>query len=86
MSQEEVMRFLKDVNQDHDLRTSLEEAADPQAFIQMVHQLGYQFEAGELEEVAHEQSQGIITRRPTGVWHWLRTVNWIDRSQTTHSL
>ncbi len=85
MSKDEAIRFLQDANYQHDLREKLEQAANPEQFLQMVKNLGYDFETEELEEVAHEQSQGITTRRSTGVWHWLRTVHWIDRSQSSHS-
>ncbi|MDJ1183397.1 Nif11-like leader peptide family natural product precursor [Roseofilum casamattae] len=82
MSNAEAMRFLKDANSKHGLRQTMEGASNPEAFIQIVKQLGYNFETKELEEVAHQQSEGITTRRSTGVWHWLRTVNWIDRTQS----
>ncbi|MBP0030742.1 Nif11-like leader peptide family natural product precursor [Roseofilum sp. Guam] len=90
MSKEEVIRFLHEVMDNEkpehqDLREALEEATNPEAFIQIVNKEGYDFEIVELEEVAHEQGEakGITIRRPTGVWHWLRNVNWLDRTKTT---
>jgi hypothetical protein len=39
--------------------------------------LGYDFTPTELKQVVAEQSHGILIRRKTGVWKWLRDVAWM---------
>jgi len=41
-------------------------------------ELGYSFTTEELLAVVKEHSEGV-TRRKTGIWQWLRSVNWIEK-------
>jgi predicted ribosomally synthesized peptide with nif11-like leader len=81
MSIESATQFLKDVNWSWDLREKFQEVATPEEFIDVATQLGYNFTTEELEQIAHEYSEGAKVRRGYGVWAWLRTVNWIRRDQ-----
>lgn len=79
MSQENAHQFLSDAAQDQKLREQFDQVANPQEFIQKCHELGYEFTAEELESVVQAHSEDVATRRKTGVWTWLRQVNWISR-------
>jgi len=77
VSKESAAQFLKDATWDVDLREQFNAVAKPEEFIKVASQLGYTFTTEELKAVVHEHSQGIQTRRSTGIWSWLRRVNWI---------
>lgn len=77
MSLESATRFLSAVSQDELLREKFETAADPRDFLHISQQLGYSFTTEELMEVVKAQSQGVVVRRNTGVWKWLRHINWV---------
>ncbi len=77
MSLESATRFLEAAAHDEELRERFEQVHTPEEFLHMVEQLGYSFTAAELMVLAKEQSQGIAVRRHTGVWKWLRHVNWV---------
>lgn len=77
MSIESASRFLEAVAYDETLRDKFEQVQSPEEFLNMTQQLGYSFTTEELLGLAKEQSQGILVRRHTGVWKWLRSVNWV---------
>ncbi len=77
MSIESANRFLKAVSNDEELRERFESVTCPDEFVRMTEQLGYSFTTDELLAVAKEQSEGVLVRRSTGVWKWLRQVHWV---------
>lgn len=79
MSKEEANRFLTAITAKAELREKLEKAQSPQEFSQIAGDLGFKFTPDELKEVVEEHSRGVVQRRGTGIWHWLRNVPWISR-------
>ena len=77
MSIESASRFLEAAASDEGLRRKFEGVEGPDDFLKMTEQLGYSFTTDELMAIAHEQSQGVEVRRSTGVWKWLRGINWV---------
>jgi predicted ribosomally synthesized peptide with nif11-like leader len=77
MSLESANRFLEAVSYDETLRVRFEQVTCPEEFLRITEQLGYSFTTDELMALAREQSQGVLIRRSTGVWKWLRHVNWV---------
>ena len=77
MSKKNASQFLVDAAQNRTLRETLETATNAEEFLNIAHQLGYAFTTEELSNVIHDCSEGIKVRRTTGVWPWLRHVNWI---------
>lgn len=77
MSIESASRFLEAVTYDETLRDKFENVRSPEEFLTISQQLGYSFTTEELLGLAKEQSQGIMVRRHTGVWRWLRSVKWL---------
>lgn len=77
MSKESAKQFLKEAVNNMSLRDKFADVRTPQEFIDVATTLGYDFTTEELETIVKEASQGVETRRPTGVWPWLRTIPWI---------
>lgn len=77
MSIESANRFLEAVAYDETLREKFEGITSPEEFLRITEQLGYSFTTDELMSIAREQSQGVLVRRTTGVWKWLRGINWV---------
>lgn len=77
MSKKNASQFLSDAAQNRTLRETLETANNAEEFLNISQQLGYTFTKEELSNVIHDSSEGIKVRRITGVWPWLRHVNWI---------
>lgn len=77
MSLESANQFLQAVASDETLRDKFESVNGPDEFVKITQQLGYNFTTEELLAIAKEQSQGVTLRRHTGVWKWLRTINWV---------
>ncbi|MBF2026527.1 MAG: Nif11-like leader peptide family natural product precursor [Oscillatoriales cyanobacterium C42_A2020_001] len=77
MSLESASRFLEAVAYGEELREKFERVQSPEEFLKVIEQLGYSFTTAELMTLAKEQSQGVTVRRHTGVWKWLRHINWI---------
>jgi predicted ribosomally synthesized peptide with nif11-like leader len=77
MSIESANRFLEAVAYDEGLRDKFQAVQGPDDFLSIIQQLGYSFTTDELLSIAHEQSAGISVRRHTGVWKWLRGINWV---------
>lgn len=76
MSREESERFLASAAHSSKLRSQFESVQTPEEFIQKVHELNYDFSTEELVALVAELSAGVLQRRKTGVWDWLRTVPW----------
>jgi len=77
MSIESANRFLEAVSYDETLRDKFDDVTSPEEFLSLIEQLGYSFTTDELMTIAKEQSQGILVRRHTGVWKWLRGIRWV---------
>lgn len=77
MSKESATKFLETAARKTDLRKHFQSVNAPQEFIRVAEKLGYSFTTEELKETVQEHSQGVKTRRRTGVWPWLRSVNWV---------
>ncbi|USR89804.1 Nif11-like leader peptide family natural product precursor [Phormidium yuhuli AB48] len=84
MSIENAEQFLKDVLHEPDLRNAFTKSESPEQFLNIAQGLGYDFSSQDLETVVARHSQGVNTRRRTGIWQWLRTVPWIDRQEARH--
>ena len=76
MTQESAYKFLSDASNNEHLRDKFQHVSNGQEFIQICQSLGYDFTTDELQEVIQENSEGVEVRRKTGVWTWLRQVNW----------
>jgi predicted ribosomally synthesized peptide with nif11-like leader len=81
MSVESATRFLRAVAQDESIRERFDAVRSPDEFLKISDQLGYCFTTAELKEIVAEQSKDVLVRRSTGVWKWLRNVNWLERQQ-----
>ncbi len=79
MSIESAIRFLDTVTDDETLRRQFEHAQTPADFLSLVQEMGFNFTTQELIQAVKENSAGVETRRHTGVWKWLRQVNWVAR-------
>jgi predicted ribosomally synthesized peptide with nif11-like leader len=77
MSVKSASRFLCSASQDQRLRDKFVSVNSPEEFVAISHQLGYCFTPAELKTVVSEYSNGVILRRTTGVWKWLREVHWM---------
>ncbi len=77
MSLESATRFLEAAAHNEELRDRFESVQSPEEFMHVIEQLGYSFTTAELMSLAREQSQGVSVRRHTGVWKWLRQINWV---------
>ncbi len=76
MSKESAIKFLADAALDDHLRNHFINVDTPEKFIKIAQECGYQFTTEELHEVIKEHSEGILIRRQTGIWKWLRNVKW----------
>lgn len=83
MSIESASRFLRAAAQDQTIREKFAAANSPAEFLQVSDQMGYCFTTTELEALIRELSQEAMVRRLTGVWKWLRNVNWIEKSHNS---
>lgn len=79
ISKQDVNKFLKAAAQNTALQEKLKLAANPEEFIKIASELGYTFTSEMLLAVVKEYSEGVTLRRQTGVWRWLRSVNWVER-------
>lgn len=77
MSAQSANQFLTKAVHDLEFQNKFEQAANPQEFIQIAEELGFDFTPDELKAVVQQNSEGVKVRRQTGVWRWLRNVNWI---------
>jgi predicted ribosomally synthesized peptide with nif11-like leader len=77
MSVKSASRFLCTASQDQRLRDKFMAARSPEEFAEISNRLGYSFTPTELKTVVSEYSHGVLLRRNTGVWKWLRDVRWM---------
>ncbi|MEB3295614.1 MAG: Nif11-like leader peptide family natural product precursor [Synechococcales bacterium] len=80
MSVKSATRFLTAAARDQQVRDKFSAVKSPIEFLEVSQQLGYSFTTAELKKVVTLQSRGVIVRRSTGVWPWLRSVSWIERT------
>jgi predicted ribosomally synthesized peptide with nif11-like leader len=77
MSVESANRFLHAISQDQSLRDKFAAVQSSGEFLQTSQHLGYDFTLSELRAVVSAESEGVVIRRNTGIWKWLREVKWI---------
>jgi predicted ribosomally synthesized peptide with nif11-like leader len=77
MSVKSASRFLCTASQDQRLRDKFNAVRSPEEFAEISNRLGYSFTPTELKTVVSEYSHGVLLRRNTGVWKWLRDVRWM---------
>ena len=77
MSKQSATQFLSVVARNTEVQENFNSVNNPQEFVQVAEELGYNFTTEELKDVVKEHSEGVTLRRKTGVWNWLRRVNWI---------
>ncbi|MBC7516021.1 MAG: Nif11-like leader peptide family natural product precursor [Alkalinema sp. FL-bin-369] len=77
MSIKSAARFLSAASKDQVLRDRFSAVESPEDFLCVSQQMGYSFTTDELKKLVVRQSRSVQIRRDTGVWHWLRNVNWI---------
>lgn len=80
MSVENATKFLEEVAQRNDIRSHFLHVRSPQEFANVAGDLGFHFTPQELKDVVKEHSAGVNQRRHTGVWEWLRTVPWVEKT------
>lgn len=83
MSVESASRFLTVVAQDQLIREKFTAVTSPEEFLKISDQLGYSFTIAELKQLVQEFSQDAGVRRSTGVWKWLRNINWLHKADET---
>lgn len=69
--------FLEAVSHNEELREKFATVNSPDEFLEVSRQLGYSFTTEELLTLVRERSKGVLVRRNTGVWKWLRSINWV---------
>ena len=77
MTKENAQLFLEAATNDLILRDKLTVANNADEFLRIAEGLGYKFTTQDLKEIVAENSEAATVRRKTGVWPWLRHVNWI---------
>jgi predicted ribosomally synthesized peptide with nif11-like leader len=77
MSIESANLFLEDAAREIALRDNFKDVTNAEEFLEVARKLGYDFTTEELKESVSELSKGVLVRRKTGVWPWLRSVKWI---------
>jgi predicted ribosomally synthesized peptide with nif11-like leader len=76
MSVRSAARFLSAAAQDGQVRDRFAAVNSPEEFLQVSQGMGYCFTTAELLRLVRIKSLAQETRRVTGVWKWLRGVNW----------
>lgn len=77
MSKQSATQFLSVAARNTEVQENFRSVNNPEEFVQVAEGLGYNFTTEELKDVVKEHSEGVTLRRKTGVWNWLRRVNWI---------
>jgi predicted ribosomally synthesized peptide with nif11-like leader len=77
MSLESATRFLIAIAQDESMREKFAQVRSAEEFLSVSDQLGYHFTTSQLKQVIAQESQNVILRRQTGIWRWLRNVEWM---------
>jgi hypothetical protein len=75
---ENAKRFLADASSRESIREHFIDVTNAHDFIEKVKSLGYDCDQDDLKAVVKSYSEKTEIRRNTGIWAWLRTVNWID--------
>ena len=79
MSIKSAARFLSAASQDQEIRDRFQSVKSPDDFLCVSQEMGYSFTTAELKKIITLKSRNIQVRRTTGVWRWLRQVNWVER-------
>jgi predicted ribosomally synthesized peptide with nif11-like leader len=79
MSIKSAARFLSAASQDQEIRDRFQLVESPDDFLCVSQEMGYSFTTAELKKIITLKSRNIQVRRTTGVWRWLRQVNWVER-------
>lgn len=79
MSIKSAARFLSAASQDQEIRDRFQLVESPDDFLCVSQEMGYSFTTAELKKIVTLKSRNIQVRRTTGVWRWLRQVNWVER-------
>lgn len=78
MSKQNATKFFQAAVTDTALREKFKRCGNLEEFLQAASELGYTFTQAQLMAVVKQHSEGINFRRKTGVWLWLRSINWIE--------
>lgn len=76
MAKENAEQFLEVATHDAALRDKLKAVSNLEEFVEVAQAMGYKFTSQELKAVIKENSEGVIMRRKTGIWPWLRQFSW----------
>lgn len=82
MSIKSAARFLSAASQDQEIRDRFQSVKSPEDFLCVSQEMGYSFTTAELKKIITLKSRNIQFRRTTGVWRWLREVNWVNRQES----
>ncbi len=80
MSIKSAVRFLSAASRDQEMRDRFQSVQSPEDFLCISQEMGYSFTTAELKKIITLKSRNIQVRRTTGVWRWLRQVNWVERT------
>lgn len=78
MSIKSAARFLSAASQKQEVRDRFNQVTSPQDFLGVSQELGYSFTTDELRKLVRRKSRNTQIRRNTGIWRWLRNVNWTE--------
>ncbi|MBD2041251.1 Nif11-like leader peptide family natural product precursor [Microcoleus sp. FACHB-672] len=78
MSKQSATQFLSVAARNTEVQENFKSVNNPQEFVKAAEELGYSFTTDELKDVVKEHSEGVTLRRKTGIWNWLRHINWIE--------
>jgi predicted ribosomally synthesized peptide with nif11-like leader len=76
MSKKTANQFLEAAAVDATFREQFKSATNVDEFIKIAQDLGYSFSPEDLNAIVQEFSGETTLRRKTGIWPWLRLVNW----------
>ena len=79
MSIKSAARFLSAASRDQEIRDRFQSVKSPEDFLCVSQEMGYCFTTAELKKIITLKSRNIQVRRTTGVWRWLRDINWVER-------
>ncbi|MCY7405980.1 MAG: Nif11-like leader peptide family natural product precursor [Alkalinema sp. CAN_BIN05] len=79
MSIKSAARFLSAASRSQEIRDRFQSVQSPEHFLCISQEMGYTFTTAELKKIITLKSRNIEVRRTTGVWRWLREVNWVER-------
>lgn len=82
MSIKSAARFLSAASRGQKIRDRFKAVQSPEDFLSVSREMGYSFTTEDLKKIVTLKSRNIQIRRTTGVWRWLREVNWVDRHES----